>query len=532
MPDPGEIAKRQAERARIQAFNRQRLRWQEENLRANGRVGSGAEYLGYDADAETHLVDTAQGVRPVRDLLTNAGLNSGDKIEWIGSTLDAMPRHKPEPEDDPQLGEDEPVWGVLIRRRAKTGTTTKYYPPREPQYSDPVPASWNMLYIAKNELVFNASAFAKWDASNQRRYGFGYTLLGCGGTSSDSLYRRDQDPYCRESYTDWKFVLDLNLRGIATGGAPACHLRQAIPYTVDGSIWTGVNFVIGALVFSPDGVSQVPTLPTGAFPQFWNKVRNPEYPLGGFVSAPPGQRYLDCDDIKGAEIDMLWELLEIIPVSDYVPTRLIREGYPGGVGTFPKYENQYWLFTATGTTLVFSVPDYNAPDSPTSSAKPQQVWLSVNEQGIFQVDAKIGEPAFSEDEISFTFHKYHFEVQGGVSAQVTTSKSWRRQFTNSLTENPLPGDSHPCVSRYQAERGTNILENLQRITQVEYFDNSQIQQGGAVELRVWSYPSDAVCTLPGEATTTLTLTLPPFDTRSIELESGDFWNIVEVAANA
>lgn len=529
-PNPEEIAKRQADRARIQSLKRQQQRSSEEHLRAS-EANSGAAYVGYDADSEAHLVETSRGIQPVRDLLTNAGLNSGDPIEFLGGALDAMPRYKPQPEDDPPLGEPEPAWGVLIVRRAKVGTKTRFYPGSEARYSDPVPASYNVLYICKNPQFFSEKNFAMWNAAEERRYGFGYTLIGCGGTSGDALLRRDQDPYCREGYSEWKFALDSNLRGLATGGAPACHLRQAVPYSADGTIWTGVNFVIGAFVFAADGVSGGPSISEDALPQFWHKVRNPAYPLSGFVQAPPGERYLNCDDAKGEEIDMMWQQLEIIPVSDYVPSKMTKPPYPGGSVTLPQYENQYWLMTATGATKVLSVPGFNPFDSIESDTKPTTALLSVNEQGTFLVDFKIGEPVVTEEDIDFTPTKSHFEVQGGTVLSVPESRSWRRLLANSLTEEPLPGGSHPCISRYQADPQINIAEESQRIVRL-YLEKDKLLQGGSSNLEIWTYPNDAACTLPFAPQETLTLTLPPFDPRSIELADEEIWNIVGVAVYA
>lgn len=530
-PDPEEIAKRAADKARILALKRQQQRQREEVERANGRIGSGASYVGYDADAETHLVQTERGIQTARDILTNAGLNSGDPVEFIGGALDAMPRYKPEPEDDPVLGEPEPVWGVLIRRRAKIGIKTRYIAPSPPRYSDPVPASYNVLYISKNPLVFSEVSFARWDQREKRRYGFGYTLLGCGGTSSDALLREDQDPYCREGYSDWKFALDSNLRGLATGGAPACHLRQAVPLTADGSIWVGVNFVIGAFAFASDGVSGPPVILEGAFPQFWHKVVNPLYPAGGFNQAPPGERYLECDDVHGEEIDMMWEQLEIIQTSEYVPPYMTKPPYPGGSVSAPQYENQYWVVTATGATKAFTVPEYNPFDSLESYAKGTTALLSTNEQGVFQIDVKIEEPVESGEDLNFTPTKSHFEVQGGAVVSLPESRSWRRLLANSLTDSPLPGEAHPCVSRYQADPQINLSEQSQRIVRLA-LERAKLLQGGGFNLEIWSYPNDAACNLPQAPQETLTLTLPPFDPRSIEVADGDFWNIVGVAVYA
>ncbi len=527
MDKPEEIAKRQADKARILALKRQQQLLQ--SLAPEMTGATGATYVGYDAERETHLVEAGQGIQPVRDLLTNAGLNAGDSVEWLGGALDAMPRHQPQELDDPPLGELEPVWGVLINKRAKIGTRTRFFPPSPAEYSDPVPASYNVLYISGNPAFFSEANFARWDAATERRYGFGYTLLGCGGTSSDALFRRDQDPFCRQFGLGWKFALDQNLRSLATGGAPACHLRQAVPLTADGSIYTGVNFVIGALAFAADGESGGPSIPTDSFPRFWRKVINPAY--GGFNQAPPGQRYLDCDEVKGEELDMQWQELETIQASEYVPSKLIKPPYPGGSATFPQYENQYWLVTAIGATKVFTVPEFNAFDNPRSEPKPTTVLLSVDEQGAFLVDFKIGEPVEMGEDLNFTATKAHVEVQGGTVLSVSQSRSWRRLLANSLSEEPLSGEIHPCVVAYQANNQINLSEQTQRIVRL-VLERQQFVVGGSVNLEVWSFPNNAACVLPNLPQETLTLTLPPFDPRSIEVGSDDFWNIVGVVAYA
>lgn len=390
-----------------------------------------ATYTGYDADSETHLVQTNRGVQPVKDLLTNAGLNSGDPIELINGALDAMPRHKPTPD---------------------------------------VIQPW------VNPIQLGACWCGYRRESGQKQCFTMDRQLGCGGTSGDALFRRDQDPYCRESFPEWKFVLDSNRRGLATGGAPACHLQLAIPLSADGSLWIGVNFVIGIFTFSTS-VSE------GFFPQFWRKVPNPRY--GGYVAAPPGERYLDCREAKGEEFDMQWELLETIPVSDYVPSKLIRPAYPGGSSSFPQYESQYWLVTATGSTKVLTVPDFNLPEDAVSRRKPQQVWLSVDEQGVFQVDTKIGEPDANAD--NYTDTKIHFEVQGGVAVEVPESRSWRRLLTNNLTDTPLEGEAHPCVSTYQGESGINVAEidrKVVRISPTTPLDDAKLIAGDSSH---WSF---------------------------------------------
>lgn len=515
MDSPIDTAKRLNNRAQV------RLGKREQNIeqRRDTAPPTGATYKGYLADEELHIVRTFQGERATSNLLTNAGLDAGDSLEWIdrANAFDTMPRYTPEPDLDPVIPEPDPVWGILIKRRAYIGSVSVNIPPRPPRYSDPVPASWSMVY---RSTTYQRNAINNWDRSATVRYCEGTSLELCGVEHSN----KDRDPYCRRSLADWRFIPQDNRVELGLPGN-RCHFSFAIKAKPGQVSYGGYlplgGIVIGCLAFSPDGLEAVPSSPPYTLPRLYYKADNPEYGPG---QAPPGEAYLSCDVEQGPEVDLGWELVEVLPFSDYVPSKLIDPGFPGGTAIIPQYESQYWLVTPQATTLVATVEDgYYPPEfeTPRGFPKATTVLLGAEENAI-HIDFKISEPDFIEETTSIVLK--HLQFRGAV-AEVEESDSWRRLFTNSTTNKPLPGEtSHPCISAFQAFADANIDERERRLIRTPPITPEELKAGKTVDLKIWRLVDQEVCNISPEPDEIKQLTLPPFSEAAIGVDPQDEYN--------
>lgn len=505
---PAEIAKLAADRARIRALV---ARAERQNSMIQDAAGT---YAGYDADNEQHLVRTPSGIQPVQHLLTNAGLDKGDPVEFQNGALDAMPRTKPQPKPEPPSQDPDPVWSVLVKRRAFVRTGSAFIPPVEAEYSDPVPALYSMIYYSRRHSPDGLPEL--WDQSEQRRYCRGTSDLLCGSHYTDPLTNRNSDPYCRTSLAPWRLVPEANQAATAFA-QNGCHYAFAIkypnpPYEYG---WLG-GIVIGCWTFASDGIAAVPTEPPIALPEVHLKVENDG-------SLPPQENFLACDTEQGAEIDMQWEFIEAIKLADYVPPKLTRPPYPGGTFSYAVYESQFWLVTPRGSTKILTVPDWVTEGItviPQSFEVDVSALIAINEAGTAHIDFKI--IPIDDKGDTQPVELRHFQAQGGSSRETEKSGSWRRLLTNSTTDQPLMGTySHPCVKSYQAMPGANILETDRKLIRTPSLTSVDFQKGIVTTFNVWGLPEQAACSLPTEPEITEQLLLPPFDPKSVGYDERD-----------
>lgn len=512
-----------ADRSRSRAVKRRAL-----EQAGQQSIPVSATYKDYQADQEMHVVTTSQGDQAVGQLLTGAGLDAGDSLEWIdsASAVDAMPRYKPTPKPDLVEPDPEPIWAVLLKRRAYVATKEVYLPPQEAEYSDPVPASWSMVY---RSTTFQAVAIAGWDPQAPIRYCEGTSLQLCGRPGHP-----DRDPYCRNTLADWRFIPQANR---VTLGLPGdrCHysFARAAPGEVSyGGYLPLGGIVIGCFAFSPNGETAAPTSPPYTLPRLYYKLDNPAYGAG---EAPPGEAYLSCDLAQGGEVDLGWELVEVIPFSDYVPPRLTRPAFPGGVIQVPQYETQYWLFTAQGAIPVLTVEDYYYPPEagrPQGYPRSTSVLMAIDQQGTIHLDFKIDASDLDSETVAIDLK--HLQYKGSIT-EVAQSQSWRRLVANSPTESPLPGSvSHACVATYQAIPHVNISEYEQQLIQTPVLTTAELKNGKTVELQIWRLPPGDSCSLNTQPDQVRTIVIPPFDPASIGYTSQDqyLWNIAGFVAYA
>lgn len=90
-------------------------------------------YEGYDADSEQHLVRGINGVQGVKQMLTTAGLDAGDRVEFQDGALDSTPHYKAARTDEPVLADRELTWGVAYNRHAYIGLLENGEPRYETQ---------------------------------------------------------------------------------------------------------------------------------------------------------------------------------------------------------------------------------------------------------------------------------------------------------------------------------------------------------------------------------------------------------------
>lgn len=132
MLDPRTLAKQQADWAQIRHLQHATEQRTEENEHLHHFLDGIASYAGYDADVG-HFVQTRTGTKPAKYMLSNSGLQRGERIEFASGAVDAMPRHQSEPEILPVLGGEELQWAGLLRIRrflfdaVVPGGTVPYY---------------------------------------------------------------------------------------------------------------------------------------------------------------------------------------------------------------------------------------------------------------------------------------------------------------------------------------------------------------------------------------------------------------------
>ena len=451
--DPKLIARIQADRSRRQLLAK---RLSEEQSESEGE----SLYLGYDADAESHLIVNRE-VKSIRQLLTNAGLAIGDPVAFTqgAEALDSTPRiRQPDDELPPIYPGTTPTWGALIRCREFAGTVTAYSEPVAARYTDPVPASWFISFMADFSRPSN---FGSWSTSALPRYIFGRSPWLCA-SSATSLYD-SYDPYCRFGLLGWNFRPPTLYYGgsFGFGQTPGyCHLDLYNP-----NIGRFNSIVIASYAFSPDGVDALPTVSPTDLPRIYNRL--------------PG---VLCSTAHGSQIDMQWYRLETTKMSDYVPPQLDRPAFPGGITEIDTYKTTYSVLTDSGLIRVAEVLDqFGEGFTSAGTQRAHTALLSATPGGVLSLDLKIvtqqqvGDPIRSVE---------HYEIAGGVVSQVDTSRSWRRNWANTTSETPLPytSEQSPCLLSYLTFEEANIDEAKGLIYLSSIPTLAELTSGTAVEV--------------------------------------------------
>lgn len=502
--DPREIAKLQADRNQIRG---QIYRQQIADARVKKLTELPADYVGYDAETERHLVTQGDTVKAVTQNLTNAGLSAGQPVEFIDGAMDSTPVVRRPGVPEPVPPAPEPKWAVVLKHRRFVRTQIVYEPARPERYSDPVPALWYMTYIS---TTVQTEARENWNPlPGRKRYTEGYSIEMCGPASDFN-----DDPYCRRGFgTIWNRRVDEYFTQVNFFSG-YCHLGLAGSGTLNsGEIiyfrWGGV--VIATLEFSPDGLSAMPAEASQPLPEVFykNSGETCEYGLENDTMAP---------------LDMGWELLEVLPLTDYQPPRLIDPGYPGGSTPVDLFETVYWLWTNQGLKQVAIVQDSYLNRA---SGYPPSVdaLASIDEQGTFYLDLRIERLALNEFEVFVT--EVNLEHYQGEQF-VTESVSWRRNWANYVTQPSGLTYSHPCVDRFDADKTVNIAERDGRMFRTVTPTLAEIQEGVAVSTEIFRLAGGATtCDIftPDETTS---FNLPPFDVALLEMSEKDSLQVESV----
>lgn len=515
--DLNDFAKLNADRIRRRSAKREI-----EQLSSFKEQPDTAEISGFDADSESYLVRANGQQLSLNTPLTNAGVTVGDRVELIPNAraFDSTPRTRQPAADEPVLGIDEP-WGVLIEKRAFIGTESIDRPPREAEYSDPVPATWSLVY--RWVEIAGVIEYVPWQPSAPVRY----------GTASDERFTprfNETDPYCRYNTLPWTFIPQEYLYQ-STRGPFFCKVTYVGPPAgLDGSGYrrSTSELIIGSLAFSPDGVDAVPTDADRLydFPRVSLRASalNP--------SPPPTFIYAACPtEPPEDEFIYEWELVEVLPFTDYVPPQLVRPAHPGGVETIDKFSTEYWLFSNEGTFKIATIPDSYHPENPDGERPDISVFFAVDANGKYYLDLKVRR---SDWETGFITEQelLHYEIVGGAANEVDEGNSWRRRLTNTLLTTPLPGeDFHPCVGQFLNQRNVVLFETERRLLRTFSVTPTSLQAGASGELQAWNLTDTPTCQLAPTADRTQVLSLTPFSPELINFDPRERWTIVDFVAH-
>jgi hypothetical protein len=516
--DLQEFAKLNADRIRRRSAKREI-----DQLSAAREPADSAEVAAFDADSESYVVRANGQNVTVNQPLSNAGVTVGDLVELIPSAraFDSTPRTRQPITDDPVLGIDEP-WGVLIEKRAFIGTESIDRPPREAEFSDPVPASWCLVY--RWVELAGVIEYIPWDPSAQVRY---------ANFPDERFTQRfnEDDPYCRYTVMPWTFIPQQNLYQSLRGRFFCKVTYTGPPAGIDGSGYRRATseMLIGSIAFSPDGVDAVPT----DADRIYNFPRVALRSSALNPSPPPTFIYAACplEPDPETEFEYEWELVEVIPFTDYVPPQLLSPAHPGGIETIEKFSTEYWLFSNEGTFKIVTIPDTYHPENPEGERPDITPFFAVDANGKFYLDLKVRrfdlETGFiTEQEL------LHYEIVGGAANEVDEGQSWRRRLTNTLLTVPLPGeDFHPCVAQYLNQKNVVLFETERRLLRTFSVTPATLQAGVSGTLQAWNLTDTPTCQIAPTPDRTQVLSLTPFSPELINFLPQERWSIVDFVAH-
>lgn len=456
-PDPIQIATEAAELARSLLTDRARL------AELPSQV---ALYVGYDADAEVHLVQSGQQLYQVRQNLTTAGLSAGQPVELVGQNLDSTPRVRRSESSDFIAGESQSTWAVLLRERRFLGTVAISIPGSPPVFSPPIPASWFIAYSAGE--VTNLPA-------ELPRYQRAGSELLCD-------YGAD-DVYCTLGFAGWNYTAPPLVRqsgGTGPGFRDSrCHLSP------DGD---GNTIVIGAFAFSPDGVESRPSISPSQLPRV--HVRIPGQPCGA-----------------GPQVDMNWRLIEITQLTEYAPPKLDVPAFPGGIVPFDRFDTAYWIYSEAGLQLVATVADDLIEED---SVQPIiDALATIDEQGQIWLDLRISRRVSGFEQVTSVVH---YQL-GAQPPTVPTAPHWRRNWVNSTGSLPLDLPYiHPCQATFQQSPQANLDEADLKLYIADGMTLAALRSGTTHKTRLYNLtPTATECRLPEAADEEIEIELPPLD---------------------